>query len=164
MSRDPCRRRDGLHRPRFFSFVPSFISYSTLVSKLSNIALFQLQKGGLSSSLPICTQSMRAPSPASPRSARSTRSCSPVSRLTHPDLPPEPTFSPPRCILPFSVCFFPLTFSQRPWPVDGGEANPPAAVPSSLILTGSFRLLEELSNDASCHITHCKNDKQQHFK
>ena len=26
---------------------------------------------------------------------------------------------------------------QRPWPVDGGEANPPAAVPPSLILTGS---------------------------
>ena len=36
----------------------------------------------------------------------------------------------------FAVCFEPATF-QRPWPVDGGEANPPAAVPPSLILTGS---------------------------
>ena len=125
---------------------------------ISNIALFQLQKVGLSSSLPICTPSMRAPSPASLRSALSTPICSPVSRLTHPALPPEPTFSPPRCIqpvcLPISV-FLPLTFPQRPWPVDGGEANPPAAVPPSLILTGPTLLLgykqEELTIGASCH-------------
>ena len=159
MSRDPCRRRDGLHRPRFYH-LPLSMFHFILRSDLITLQYcpVQLQKVGLSSSLPISTQSMQAPSPASQRSAHSTRSCSPVSRPIRLALPPEPTFSPPRCIqpvcLPISV-FLPLTFPQRPWPVDGGEANPPAAVPPSLILTGPTLLLgykqEELTIGASCH-------------
>ena len=121
-----------------------------ILHSASNVSLFQLQKVGLSSSLPICTRSTPAPSPASLRSAHSTLTCSPVLRLTPLALPLDPTSSPPRCIqpcvcLPFSV-FLQLTFPQRPWPVDGGEANPPAAVPPSLILTGSSHKLSMLSH------------------
>ena len=155
MSCDPCRRRDGLHRPRFFHLscsplLCSRFSFHTPLYFQQILTLFQLQKVGLSSSLPICTRSTPAPSPASLRSAHSTLTCSPVLRLTPLALPPDPTSSPPRCIqpcvcLPFSV-FLQLTFPQRPWPVDGGEANPPAAVPPSLILTGSSHKLSILSH------------------
>ena len=55
---------------------------------------------------------------------------------THSPGPPSGAYVLPSQVhsLPFSLQ---LTFPQRPWPVDGGEANPPAAVPPSLILTGS---------------------------
>ena len=131
-------------------FTHSLFTLHFIIHSASNVSLFQLQKVGLSSSLPICTQSTPAPSPASQRSAHSTLTCSPVLRLTPLALPQDPTSSPPRCIqpcvcLPFSV-FLQLTFPQRPWPVDGGEANPPAAVPPSLILTGSSHKFSMLSH------------------
>ena len=155
MSRDPCRRRDGLHRPRFFSFVlfhtPLWFQNSPILPCFSfkRVACLPASLSALNPCerhhLPL--RGLLAP----PGAARPSRDS-----LTRPSLrslrSPLPGAFSSLC-LPFSV-FLPLTFSQRPWPVDGGEANPPAAVPSSLILTGPFRLQEELTNDASCHITH----------
>ena len=53
----------------------AFFMLHFILNPASNIALFQPQKVGLSSSLPICTQSTLAPSPASQRSAHSTLTC-----------------------------------------------------------------------------------------
>ena len=134
MSRDPCRRRDGLHRPRFYH-LPLF----HLVLHLDLITL-QYCPVSASKGWPVFQPPYLHSIHASAITCLSeVCSLHPelLARLeTHSPGPPSGAYVLPSQVhsLPFSLQ---QTFPQRPWPVDGGEANPPAAVPPSLILKGS---------------------------
>ena len=172
MSRDPCRRRDGFHRPRFS---PLFKFHFTLHSGLKTLQFCPVSASkGWPVFQPPYLHSIHA-SAITCLSEVCSLHPELLARLeTHSPGPPSGSYVLPSQVIlsvffsvsvfcsvfflcffslrilcppfpgdsfPFSLFFLHPTFSQRPWPIDGGEANPPAAVPPSLILTGAFKPL-----------------------